>query len=151
MEGAEALDRSSHKSPQQSRKNRVFAWTFFLAILVLGLVVVAAPWVVTSYDKEHHVSIECNVTGAEGGLSSASARGSATWSQVSISTSDCGSLVLSSGINQSNHDAIAAELAVGGEFSFEIGAATQSLRWLTDPIGMTPAVWAYEKTNGGPE
>ena len=36
MEGAEALDRSSHKSPQQYRKNRVFAWTFFLAIVDLA-------------------------------------------------------------------------------------------------------------------
>lgn len=135
----------SRKSPQQLRKNRIFAYTFFLVILLLGLAVLGGPWAITSYDKGHHVSIECNVTGAEGGRSSASARGSASWSQVRVSTSDCGSLVLSSGINQSNRHAVAAELAMGGKYSFQIGAATQSLRWLTDTIGMTPVVWEFQK------
>ncbi|MCC3294931.1 hypothetical protein LJ756_09875 [Arthrobacter sp. zg-Y411] len=118
-----------------------------LTIVVVGSAVIVGPWAVVSYDKSHRVSIECTVTGAEAGRSSASARGSASWSQVSISTTDCGPLVLSSGINESNRDAVAAQLDDGGSFSFEIGVATQSLRWLTDPIGLTPTVWAFEKTN----
>lgn len=129
------------------KKHRIYGWMLILTIVVVGSAVILGPWAVINYDKSHRVSIECTVTGAEGGRSSASARGSASWSQVSISTSDCGPLLLSSGINESNRDAVAAQLNGGGSFSFEIGVATQSLRWLTDPIGLTPMVWAFEKTN----
>ena len=135
------------KSAEQLRKDRWVFWGIVSLVPVLGLIVVGGPWAIGKYDEGHRTRIECTVTDANGGVSSASARGAASWSQVLIESSDCGTLTLSSGITESNRDEIAAELAQGGLYTFEIGEATNSLRWLTDVTGTIPKVWSFEKVS----
>ena len=135
------------KSPKQLRKDRWIFWGIVTLVPALGLLVGGGPWFIGIYDEGNRTRIDCTVTDAKGGVSSASSRGAASWSQVLIESSDCGKLTYSSGVTESNRDEIAAELAKGGIYSFEIGEATNSLRWLTDATGTIPKVWSFERVS----
>lgn len=137
----------SGKPPQQLRRDRLFWGSCLLVFLVAVAVLLILPWVAIAYDQGHRVAIVCTVTDAEGTTSNGTARVPASEPGVYITTSDCGALTLKEGVAESNRDDVAAELAQGGRFSFEIGEATQNLRWLTDPIAITPEVWGYQKVD----
>ncbi|MGW9404049.1 hypothetical protein ACWGQ2_08795 [Arthrobacter sp. NPDC055585] len=121
------------------------AISLLAGLLILGLVLGFGPTVTRKYDEKHRVSIECMVTGAEADKGSASGRGSASWSQVVIRTSDCGTLLLTSGVNSSNREEVAAELAEGGKFRIEVGAFEQATSWVNNLLGLSPRAWSFEK------
>ena len=137
----------SGKSREQLRKDKIVFWGIILGALAVGFLVLGGPAISRAYDESHRVLIECTVTDAEGGVSSASARGAASWSRVLITTSDCGDLIMTAGVTKSNRDDIAAELAQGGKFAFEIGQATQAFRWLSGIVGVAPDVWSFERVD----
>lgn len=87
------------------RRDRWVFWTIVSSALLVPVAIFIVALVSSAYDETHRVSIECTVTGAEGGLAS----GGGTWSRVQISTSDCGTLTLTWGITESNRDAVASE------------------------------------------
>lgn len=136
---------SSAKSQLKLWRGRLVAIGIMSALLIVGLVLGVGPWVSRSYNESHRVTIECTVTEADGGKGSASGRGAASWSQVVIETSDCGTLVLVSGVDSSNRSAVAAELAEGGKFLFEIGEAARTYRGVYEFFRMTPEAWSFQK------
>lgn len=137
----------SARSPQQLRKDRWLFWAAMLGLAVLGLGVIVGPSLTRVYDEKHRVPIECTVTGADGGQASAGGRGAASWSQVVIRTSDCGTLLLTSGVNSSNREDVAAELAEGGKFRIEVGASEQAMSWVNNLLGLSPRAWSFEKVD----
>ncbi|MBO0895200.1 hypothetical protein [Arthrobacter sunyaminii] len=99
------------------------------------------PLIVRITDKSHHVTIDCTVTDAVGERPAGSTRSRSPHDRVIIQTAECGKLLLKQGINESNRDAVAAELVEGKRFSFEVGGASLKLQWAK----MTPPVWSYQK------
>ncbi|CEA06736.1 hypothetical protein BN1051_00103 [Arthrobacter saudimassiliensis] len=133
------------KPRRQVFQNRLVAFGIMAAVLVVGGGGAAGPALVLAYDERNRVSIQCTVTNAVAGEGSASARGSASWARVLISTSDCGTLSLTSGITSTNRDAVAAELDEGGLFSFEVGQSTESIAWTYDLFDILPRAYSYER------
>lgn len=114
-----------------------------LAVLAVGalyiLTIIIGMPVLASYDKAHLESMDCLVTSA----TNTQAQYNGHW--VAIETSDCGQLALRGGVTRANSDEIAAQINVGGKFTFEIGAATRSMKGLFQSINITPAVYSFKK------
>ncbi|MCQ2002103.1 hypothetical protein [Arthrobacter zhaoxinii] len=132
------------KSPELSRGQIWFLRTVMLGVVFLGLLVVGGPLTITAWDAGHRGSIECTVREAEGSYEPGSYRVGASW-RVIIRNSDCGQLIMMEGIDESNNEAVAAELTPGGRFTFEIGAGSKNFLWLTDRLGMTTEAFSFEK------
>ena len=132
--------------PKNRLKDRVIFWGLLAALAAVGLVMFAGPLAIGLYDGSHRISTECTVTEAVAGTASVSARGSASWAEVVIHTSDCGTLLLTSGVSFSNHEAVAAELTEGRNFRFELGASEEILREVYDFFDFPPNVLSFEKT-----
>ena len=113
---------------------------------VIGSLLIGPP-VVSTWDKGHREWIECTVTDAEGGQAAGNRRGHNRYWQVLVETSDCGTLKLREGITEANNQDVAAELAPGGTFRFEIGEATQKIRWFTDHVSVIPKVWTFQRVD----
>ena len=136
----------SGKSPVLSRRQVWFLRTVMLGIVLLGLLVIGGPITITAWDAGHRGSIECTVSEAEGNYESGSYRTPSSWGVI-IRSSDCGQLRMMEGIDESNSEAVAAELTPGGRFTFEIGAGSKNFLWLTDRLGMTTKAFSFEKTD----
>lgn len=126
--------------PRTKRRDRWFFW----GIISAALAVPIAIFVVPSYNKNNPAEIECTVTSAEGGLESASARGAVSWWSVTIHTSDCGTLSLTSGITEANRDSVAASLEPGEKYVFSIGSLTKATRDAFEMLNIRPEVYAFE-------
>ncbi|UWX97482.1 hypothetical protein N2K95_01955 [Arthrobacter zhaoxinii] len=140
-----AMRDQSGKSRQQRRKD--LFQVLVVGVPFLGVIgsMLIGPVVVMNVDKGHRGWIECTVTDAKGGKAAGNRRGHNRYWQVLVETSDCGTLKLREGITEANNQDVAAELAPGGRFRFEIGEATRKIRWLTDPISVIPKVWTFQR------
>ena len=114
-----------------------------VAILVLmmlvGLTVFIGTPVLSSYDQSHLEPMECTVTSAR---ATADRFGS---NNVVIETSDCGQLGFGVGVTEDNSAEIAAQINLGGKFSFEIGAGTRAMLGFFHAIGSPPDVYSFKK------
>lgn len=125
-------------------RGRLRAISLLLVLLLVTVGIFIVPALMSNYDETHRAQIECTVTDAEGGVASASARGAASWSRVLINTSDCGTLTLTTGITESNRDAVAGKLSQG-KFSFEVGASTKATWKVYDLFGLWPEVYSFQE------
>ncbi|MCQ1955186.1 hypothetical protein NNX39_01525 [Arthrobacter sp. zg-Y826] len=135
------------KKPSRSLKSNLAFWGILPTFGLLVLALTVGPWVITSYDDDHRVRMECTVTDAEGGTYSPAGRSVGSRPELIIRTSDCGTLSLIHEFDQAANEVMAAELAQGGRFEFELGQATRTLMGFFDVIGMTPVVSSYEKVD----
>lgn len=114
-----------------------------LAILVVGAlllitVFIGAP-VLSSYDQSHLEPMECTVTSVRAAADRFGSNG------VVFETSDCGKLGLSAGVTEDNSAEIAAQIVVGAQYTFEIGAGTRSMMGFFQSINISPAVYSFKK------
>lgn len=135
------------KKPSRSLKSNLAFWGILPAFGVLVLALTVGPWVINSYDDDHRVRMECTVIDAEGGTYSGAGRNVGSRPGLIISTSDCGTLSLIHESDQAANELMAADLAQGGRFEFELGQATRTLMGFFDVIGMVPVVSSYEKVD----
>ena len=141
-------DREGNRPPRENtkkpggtkRRDRWFFWVMTSAALAVPIAILVIP----SYNKNNPAEIECTVTSAEGGLESASARGAVSWWSVTIHTSDCGTLSMSSGITEANRDSVAASLEPGEKYVFSIGSLTKAALGAYRMLGVQPEVYAFE-------
>ena len=136
----------SGKAPELSRRKVWFLRTVMLGIVLLALLVIGGPLAIISWDAGHRESIECTVSEADGNYEPGSYRTPSSWG-VTIRSSDCGQLRLMEGIDESNSEAVEAELTPGGRFTFEIGAGSKTFLWLTDRLHMTTKTFSFEKVD----
>ncbi|QWC10446.1 hypothetical protein KKR91_01965 [Arthrobacter jiangjiafuii] len=142
-EGELSADRP--KKRQRSFLSNLVFWGSMSTLVVFLLLVTVFPLTLGAYDDSHRDRIECNVTDAI--AEDDNPRGRRSWAtpDVMISTSDCGTLSLVHGSGKTANDAMAEELAQGGKFEFEMGAATRALQGFFDSVGMKPEVLSYRK------
>lgn len=138
----------AEKDRQQQQKKRRSARLIYPAILLLLLATMVVPRMASLYDESHHVRIECTVVEAAGSQVSGSRHGGGPYQRVYITTQECGEFMYETGITASNRDSVAAELEPGERYSFEIGKAANTFRWLTGLLGMASEVLSFEEING---
>ncbi|MBP3042900.1 hypothetical protein KKR91_07755 [Arthrobacter jiangjiafuii] len=139
---------ASADRPKKRQRSFLSNLVFWGTVSIFGVIILlmsVVPLTLGAYDDNHRDRIECNVTDAKGDDNNPMGRRSWSTPDVTISTSDCGTLLYVPGSGEAANDAIAAELAEGGRFSFEMGQATRALQGVFDAIGMTPEVLSYQK------
>ena len=129
------------ESPAHRRETAKALWFLFRvfgSMTAVCIALVVGPSLLADrYDARHPpVWVECTVTDAEGGMGRA--RFSAPWPRVLIHTSDCGTLTLANGIDESTMEAVADDLVPGGKFSFEVLASTKAAWKIKEFLRQTP-------------
>jgi len=123
-----------------------------LAILVLVLVVVVpvllffiGPLALLAHDDGHRTTVQCDVQGSRVGTTSAkSLKGAgASGTQVVVTTSNCGLILLRDGITSANAEDVAKRLNPGRVAEFDLGDWTYELRGMLAVFGISPAAYSY--------
>lgn len=129
------------KQPQaESGSARRVGWRFYRAlvlIVLIALVALVGPFALCRIDAAHRVRIVCSVERAgpfSGGSVTRTGVGT-SFSEIEITTSDCGKLLLRQGVTAENDSKVAAQLKIGGDYRFEVGQGAFALRSVLRLLG----------------
>jgi len=130
-----------------NKRGRVLVILTLIAMVLVTVVVLGGSYALKAYDRSHIISVTCTVTAANGDIgSSTSGKGiGSSFDQVSITTKECGPLVLRRGVTAENKEAIASRLKAGSQTRFEIGEGSFRLRQFLVSIRERVIVFGFKE------
>ena len=119
QKGEQRMPTTGNPAKPKATKPRTFWWSFVAFLLMV--VVVGGVLFSPVLDSIAVESVRCVVVSAEPRTASGGSRGSVSTPEVLIETSNCGPLVISSGVTFDGRQELASSFEVGAEYEFEIG------------------------------
>lgn len=120
------------RKERSMRSKRIIFSSWLLGMVLIFTTIFVAPVTLKAYDAAHPLVVKCRVTEASAGDgSSRSVRGiGASFNQVRLDSSDCGTVYIRRGVSADNARDIAAEFQSGRSYALSFGAASYRLRGL---------------------